>query len=159
MKKTRTKLLLITAAILIAAVISIVMAGQRSDRLILTDADTGKVYARYPLAEGACFSVAFQHSVNKTPVEEIYENRGGRIVLTGCIYYSFGAGVAEELDPSWTLSYGENGEMILSDINLPMNDLTYVVGTVYDHMLTIGGEQVNLRALGGRNSRVHFEIS
>ena len=80
-------------------------------------------------------------------------------MLTGCIYYSFGAGVAEELDPSWTLSYGENGEMILSDINLPMNDLTYVVGTVYDHMLTIGGEQVNLRALCGRNSRVHFEIS
>ena len=40
-----------------------------------------------------------------------------------------------------------------------MTDLTYVVGTVYDHMLTIGGEQVNLRALCGRNSRVHFEIT
>ena len=153
------KLLLITAAIVIAAVMSIVAAMQRPDRLVLTDADTGSVYARYSLKEGERFSVSFKHSVNRTPVEEIYENRGGQIVLTGCIYYSFGAGVAEELNPSWTLSYGDSGEMILSDIALPMTDLTYVVGTVYDHMLTIGGEQVNLRALCGRNSRVHFEIT
>lgn len=126
---------------------------------MLTDAETGVVYAAYPITEGDHFSVAFRHSVNKTTVEEIYENRGNQIWLVGCIYYSFGAGVAEELDPSWTLSYGEHGEMILSDIHMHLPELTYVVGTVYDHMLTIDDTEINLRELCGRNSSVRFEIS
>ena len=39
-----------------------------------------------------------------------------------------------------------------------MDDLTYVVGTVYDHILTVGGERVVLNELAGRNRKVHFSI-
>ena len=131
----------------------------RTEGLVLSDQISGRVYARLPLEEGEEFSVTFRHSVNKSDVTEIYERRGREIWLTGCVYYGFGAGVAEELDPSWTLETGEAGEMILGNIEMRMDDLTYIVGTVYDHILEIGGERIVLNELCGKNAKVHFSIA
>ena len=151
--------MLAAAAILvIAAVALFVLPRLRAPGLVLTDRDTGRVCARYPLEDGESFSVTFRHSVNKSDVTEIYQRRGSEIWQTGCIYYGFGAGVAEELDPSWTLEMGADGEMILGNIEQRMGDLTYVVGTVYDHILRIGEKSVVLNELCGKNCKVHFSI-
>ena len=151
--------MLAAAAILvIAAVVMFVVPLFRTPGLLLTDQKTGREFARFPLAEGERFSVTFRHSVNKSDVTEIYERRGREIWLTGCVYYGFGAGVAEELDPSWTLEIGDKGEMILGHIEMRMDDLTYIVGTVYDHILEIGGERIVLNELCGKNAKVHFSI-
>ena len=146
------------AILVIAAVALFAPLLLRHPGLLLSDQETGRVYARLPLDEGERFSVTFRHSVNKSDVTEIYERRGREIWLTGCVYYGFGAGVAEVLDPGWTLETGDNGEMILSNIEMKMSDLTYIVGTVYDHILDIGGEKIVLNELCGRNAKVHFSI-
>ena len=157
--KTKRKNILLTAAILaVAAVSAFLFFSLREPALTLTEQGSGRVLARIPLGDGEEFSVTFRHSVNKSDVTEIYQRRGSEIWQTGCIYYGFGAGVAEELDPSWTLETGENGEMILGNIEHRMDDLTYVVGTVYDHILTVGGERIVLNELAGRNRKVHFSI-
>ena len=151
--------MLAAAAILvIAAVALFVLPRLRAPGLVLTDRDTGRVCARYPLEDGESFSVTFRHSVNKSDVTEIYQRRGKEIWQTGCVYYGFGAGVAEELDPSWTLETGANGEMILGNIEQRMDHLSYIVGTVYDHILRIGNERVVLNELCGKNCKVHFSI-
>ena len=150
-----------TAAAAILVVAALALLGLfllREPKLILSDQDSGRVFARLPLADGDSFSVTFRHSVNKSDVTEIYQRRGKEIWLTGCVYYGFGAGVAEELDPSWTLETGENGEMILGNIEMKMNDLSYIVGTVYDHILEIGGEKIILNQLCGKNAKVHFSV-
>ena len=147
------------AAILVvaaAAVLAVFLL--REPKLILSDDETGKVYARLPLRNGDSFSVTFRHSVNKSDVTEIYQRRGREIWLTGCVYYGFGAGVAEVLEPGWTLENGDNGEMIIGNIEMKMNDLTYIVGTVYDHILEINGERIVLNELCGKNAKVHFSI-
>lgn len=147
------------AAILVvaaAAVLAVFLL--REPKLILSDDETGKVYARLPLRNGDSFSVTFRHSVNKSDVTEIYQRRGREIWLTGCVYYGFGAGVAEVLEPGWTLESGDNGEMIIGNIEMKMNDLTYIVGTVYDHILEINGERIVLNELCGKNAKVHFSI-
>ena len=102
--------------------------------------------------------MSFRHSVNNSDVTEIYQRRGREIWLTGCVYYDFGAGVAEVLDPAWKLETGENGEMILSNIEMRMDDLTYIVGTVYDHILEINGDRIVLNERFGRNTKIHFSI-
>ena len=151
--------MLAAAAILvIAAVALFVLPRFGTPGLLLTDERTGRVFARLPLEDGESFSVTFRHSVNKSDVTEIYQRRGKEIWQTGCVYYGFGAGVAEELDPSWTLEMGANGEMILGNIEQRMGDLTYVVGTVYDHILRIGDERIVLNELCGKNCKVHFSI-
>ena len=147
------------AAILVVAALALLgLFLLREPKLVLSDQDSGRVFARLPLADGDSFSVTFRHSVNKSDVTEIYQRRGKEIWLTGCVYYGFGAGVAEELDPSWTLETGENGEMILGNIEMKMNDLSYIVGTVYDHILEIGGEKIILNQLCGKNAKVHFSV-
>ena len=158
MKSTHKIMLAAAAILVIAAVVMFVAPLFRTEGLVLSDQISGRVYARLPLADGESFSVTFRHSVNKSDVTEIYQRRGGEIWLTGCVYYSFGAGVAEELDPSWELSYGDNGEMIISHIEMRMDDLNYVVGTVYDHILTLGERRIVLNELCGKNAKVHFSI-
>ncbi len=147
------------AAVTVLIIIAIFCTRGRAQQLTLTDTESGEIYLSVPAEDGTAFAVTFTHSVNKTDVTETYEVRSGEIWLTGCIYYSFGAGVAEELDPSWTLTYGDGGEMIISDIDQRLQDLTYVVGTVSDHTLSVNGEEYSLRTLCGRNSSVRFEIS
>ena len=149
--------MMIAAAILVVAA-AIAFFLLRAPGLCLSDAETGRVFARLPLQDGDSFSVTFRHSVNKSDVCEIYQRRGREIWLTGCVYYGFGAGVAEVLDPGWTLETGDNGEMILGNIEMKMNDLTYIVGTVYDHILEIKGERIVLNELCGKNAKVHFSI-
>lgn len=147
------------AAILVvaaAAVLAVFLL--REPKLVLSNDETGKVYSRLPLKDGDSFSVTFRHSVNKSDVTEIYQRRGREIWLTGCVYYGFGAGVAEVLEPGWTLDKGENGEMIIGNIEMQMRDLTYIVGTVYDHILDINGEKIILNELCGKNAKVHFSV-
>lgn len=147
------------AAILVvaaAAVLAVFLL--REPKLVLSNDESGKVYARLPLKDGDSFSVTFRHSVNKSDVTEIYQRRGREIWLTGCVYYGFGAGVAEVLEPDWTLENGDNGEMIIGNIEMKMNDLTYIVGTVYDHILEVNGERIVLNDLCGKNAKVHFSI-
>ena len=147
------------AAILVVAAAAILAVFLlREPKLVLSNDESGKVYARLPLKDGDSFSVTFRHSVNKSDVTEIYQRRGREIWLTGCVYYGFGAGVAEVLEPGWTLDYGENGEMIIGNIEMKMNDLTYIVGTVYDHILEVNGERIVLNDLCGKNAKVHFSI-
>lgn len=124
--------------------------------LVLSDSQTGQVFARYPMEEGETFSVEFIHSVNKSPVKDVYEIRDGEIWNTQCIYYGFGAGVEEELLEGETLSYGDNGEMIISGIDHQMDQMIIVVGTISDHTLTVGDESVSLRDLCGRSTQVLF---
>ena len=158
MKSKRIKRIVTAAVLVAAAVTAVVWHFVKKPELLLVNPDTGKTYIRFTVEEGDEFAVTFRHSVNKSDVTEIYEIRDGAVWLTGCVYYHFGAGVAEELDPSWELTMGDNGEMILSNINMELPNLIYRVGTVYDHILTIGDERIILNELCGRNARVRFTV-
>ena len=124
--------------------------------LVLSDADSGQVYATYPVENGDTYAVEFIHSVNKSPVRDVFEIRDKEIWNIQCIYYGFGAGVEETLNEGETLSYGENGEMIISNIEKKMDNLIIVVGTISDHTLYLGEETISLRDLCGRSSKVLF---
>lgn len=124
--------------------------------LILRNGDTGKILAAYPVNEGDEFSVTFVHSVNQTPVTDVYQIRDGAIYVTRTRYYSFGAGVQTQVEPGQTLEYGADGSLIVSGFERRMDSLSYIVGTVSDHILQIGGESVSLRELCGRNATVRF---
>ncbi|NCB50742.1 MAG: DUF1850 domain-containing protein [Clostridia bacterium] len=148
----------LTAAAVMVMIFLVAACGQKGQSIVLRDADNGEVYLEMPVEEGDVFSVTFTHSVNRTDETEVYEVRQGKIYLTGCIYYDFGAGVATEMEEGWELSYGDDGEMIISGIDREIPELIYVVGTVSDHTLTIGGEKYSLRDICGRNAEVTFEI-
>lgn len=124
--------------------------------LTLRYRDSGQLIASYPLSEGDRFSVTFVHSVNQTPVTDIYEIEDGRIFVEECLYYSFGAGVQTALDPGETLTETEDGGMLIGNIHENRDNVGYIVGTVSDHVLRIGDKEISLRELCGQNAAVRL---
>lgn len=124
--------------------------------IILRNGDSGKIIASYPVRDQDEFSITFVHSVNNSPVTDVYRIMNNRIYVVRTIYYSFGAGVQTELGEGQTLEYGEDGSMIVSGFNQPRDNLSYIVGTVSDHILEINGNTISLRELCGKNATVRF---
>lgn len=78
-------------------------------------------------------------------------------MLRKTIYYGFGAGVPSDLDPKMELTYEEGtGAMVVSKIDMELPSFYLFVGTVSDHTLSIGGEEISLRDVCGRNTKVHI---
>ena len=144
----------VAAIILIIAATFLICAPHRY--LVLRERDTGVQLARFPMKEGEQFSVEFKHSINLSPVIDVFRIEDGDIYIEETIYYHFGAGVQTQLNEGETLSYGEDGSMIVGNIHQNRNGVVYIVGTVYDHMLTVTGETINLRQLCGKNTAVRF---
>ncbi|MBQ4626284.1 MAG: DUF1850 domain-containing protein [Clostridia bacterium] len=105
------------------------------------------------------FSVEFIHSVNQTPVKDTYIIENGQIKAYSTTYRSFGAGVQTALGEGQTMTFDDDGNMIITGYDIAYDPLRYIVGTVSDHILEIGGEEISLRNMCGRNARVVFEIA
>lgn len=152
------RLFLGVAVILIIAASALICNFLSHQCLVLRDGETGRTLAVYPINEGDEFSITFVHSVNNSPVTDVYQIRGKDIYVVRTIYYSFGAGVQTEIEEGQTLEYGEDGSMIVSGFDRLMDKLSYIVGTVSDHNLRINGETISLRELCGRNKTVSFSL-
>lgn len=153
----RRKWLITGAAILFAIAAPIFMFLVFSTPcLVLENGNSGKTIAAYPVKQGDEFCVTFIHSVNKSPVTDVYQVRNGKIYVVRTIYYAFGAGVQTEIEEGQTLSYGPDGSMIVSGFDKELQHLSYIVGTVSDHTLQIGGDTISLRELCGKNTTVRF---
>lgn len=144
-------MIFITAA---AFVISQLSAGY----LVLYDSDTGKRYITEKAEDGLMFSVEFVHSVNQTPVKDTYIIENGKIRAYSTTYRSFGAGVQTALEDGQKMTYDSQGNMVITGFDITYDPLRYIVGTVSDHILEFGGEEISLRDMCGRNARVVFEI-
>ena len=154
---SQKRLVKAVAAIILIIAATLFIAAPRPYCLTVRDHETGKIYARYPMEEGERFSIAFKHSINLSPVIDVYYIEDGEIYIEETIYYHFGAGVQTQLNEGETLSYGEDGSMIVGNIHQLRSGVVYIVGTLYDHMLTLNDEQqVNLAQLCGKNTKVSF---
>ncbi len=128
-----------------------------AEYLVLYNADTGERYITEKAEEGMMFSVEFIHSVNKTPVKDTYIIENGEIRAYSTTYRSFGAGVQTALEGNQKMTYDEQGNMIITGFDITYDPLRYCVGTVSDHILTLGGKEISLRNMCGRSERVVFE--
>lgn len=127
-------------------------------RLVLYNIETGEVYRRWNARDGLEFSVEFIHSVNQSPVCDVFVLANGEIRAKETIYSAFGAGVQSELEPGQTLTYDADGNMVVSGFDFTYDPLCYIVGTVSDHVLVIEGESISLRELCGRNAHIAFAL-
>ena len=156
-KKRFWQFAIIAVVVLTAAVVVILAISNNTTKLVITDRDSRKVYAKYELYDGEEFSVSFIHSVNITEVTDVYYADGGYIVCDKCVYSSFGAGMPTEWEENWNVSY-EGDKITISGLDIRQKEVTYIVGTVYDHVLHIGGKDVVLNELCGKNAEITLKI-
>jgi len=145
--------------VVILIAVALLVFKPRVMRLELRDSSDGRLFAAYEVEEGERFSITFIHSVNNTPLTDVYEIRDGEIYVMETIYYGFGAGVQTEIEEGQTLTYTDDGAMVVSGFNWNRTGMIYVVGKVSDHTLAIGGQEISLRDLCGRGADVRFTIS
>lgn len=148
----------VAAAFLIVAALAMFLK-PNDPTLTLRDAESGKVYARYPLKETDTFSITFVHSVNQSPVTD-YFRRGenNQLVCYATKFHAFGAGIPESWPEGAKVETSGDG-IYVSNLHIIVPDVTYIVGTVSDHTLVIGDKTVSLRALCGQNAEVIFSLS
>ena len=133
----------------------------RSERssviLEIKDSQTGRVYGKWPLEEGREFAVEFIHSVNQSPVRETFGIEGRKIRPLSVRFFSFGAGMQSDLEEGLTLSR-DGDAMVITGFNASYGELNYIVGTVSDHLLFLGGGVYSLRELCGRNAHISIYL-
>ena len=129
-------------------------------KLILYNNKLGSKIASFPIGVNDYFYVKFTHSVNMSPVIDYYKfNKDNEIYVYKTVYYNFGAGVETELEGNETMTYGDDGSMIIDNIDKKIDTLEYYLSSIYDHKLSINGqEEISLWDICGKNILIKIII-
>ncbi len=127
-------------------------------QLLVYDTEKNEIYRTFEVSEGSEFSVEFIHSVNQSPVIDVFVIKDGNIVADRTVYSAFGAGVQTFVEDGQTLEYDEHGNMVVSGFDIVFPEVKYIVGTVSDHVLRIEGESISLTELCGKNAHIAFKL-
>ena len=155
-----TKKITFTAVMLMVTAVMLCFSSCMDNglKLVLCYQDTDEVIKTFDVTEGSEFSVEFIHSVNKSPVKDVFVIRDGKIYADRTIYSAFGAGVQTEVEAGQTLEYDEDLNMVVAGFDMEFPKVKCIVGTVSDHILEIGGESISLTELCGKNAHIYFEL-
>lgn len=144
------------AFILVAALIFVIP--QNKPVLLLTNAKTGKVIEKFEFGYNDTFSISFIHSVNQSEVVDYFKRgKDNKLICFKNKFYSFGAGMPESWSDGVTVTTTNDG-IIVDNLDIELDNVTYIVGTVSDHILEINGKSISLRDLCGQNSEVLFKL-
>lgn len=105
-----------------------------------------KVY-QAPVKEGDEFIIEFVHSVERTPVREIFRiEQDRKIYLVETQYESFGAGLPTMPDEGEELVL-EGEKIRITGMRRKLEPFLIAVSPVPGHVLTVGGEEIVLTSL------------
>lgn len=102
--------------------------------LVVEDAESGAEFFHVDADEVDSISLAWIHSIEKTPWEEHYRVEDEHLVLTDVYLKSFGAGAPTDLEG---LTRNEDGMVHTSGINREVPRLQWVHSHATSHTLTI----------------------
>lgn len=161
--KNQTKKWITAAAVIVAAVsliigVTVYKHQQSVPTLVMKNRQSGEIYLQEPLGKEETFSVSYTHSVNKSEVEEYYRWQEGSLTLYKARYNNFGAGVATELNDGEELYYDDEGFMVIDHMHIPVERMSYRIGTIADHVLHIGEKSWHLKMLAPELTSVVFEV-
>lgn len=159
MRSSVRKLIWVAAAafLLVAAVALSLHLSTPS--LVLTDRESGKTFARFSFDDDDTFSISFIHSVNQSAVTDYYRRgEDNSFILYATHFHAYGAGIPESW-PEGAIVETSPAGIHVRNLHISLPDVTYIVGTVSDHTLTIGEKNISLRDLCGQNAEVLFILS
>ncbi len=106
--------------------------------LVVEDADTGNRLLTVPVEEGSTVTLSYTHSVEKTPVEDVYTVNGTRLDNTLMRFESYGWGLPARANVTL-----RNGWFVF-DPDRSYDELYVKPGRVAGHTLTVDSETYDL---------------
>ena len=145
-KRVVIPLFFLTLTAVICYLLSVIFPKPRV--LEIRDTVSGKVYGTWPIEEHGEFAIEFIHSVNQSPVRETFRVENGKLRPQNVRFYSFGAGMESGSREGLKLSR-DGDAIIISGFTVSYREINFITGTVYDHVLFINNEIINLREVAG----------
>ncbi len=143
---------------LILSILAAILLIPVSKQFIVTDEQTGKVLYSIPVRPGDVFSVKYVHSVNKSPVEDVFEIAGDNgIMLKKTVFRSFGAGIPYELEDGQILDVMED-RIEIGNIDRMIDRFLLKIGTVAEHTLCINGHKIRMDSLAEPRRTVRLQV-
>jgi hypothetical protein len=145
----------LSAALILGLLTTPVWAGQLVIGLVGSD----EPLARLTVPEGSRWSVLWNHSVQGFEVEDIYENRGGTVVLVRSHLPDFAAGLDHIPGRGRQVSDGMGGYWI-EDLDEPVPGNAYVLRPgrpAVNHRLRTATDEISLTALA-EHARVRIAL-
>lgn len=149
LRRTVRVLLVVTAVgLAITAVAAAIPAG---DALVVEDADSGERLLAAPVSDGTHVVLSYNHSVEKTPVHDVYVVRNDSLVMTRMEFQSYGWGLparANVTRTNGTFSFDPAGSY---------EELYVKPGRTADHRLRVGDRRYDLVEVSdGDGVRLHL---
>lgn len=142
------------AVVAAALLVSVGIASATPTGLVLTVelVETGEPLATVPVDEGTPVTLAYTHSVERSPVEEVYTVTGTRLDQTRMRFRSYG----------WGLPAREEVELVdgwfVFDPDRAYDEVVVSTGAIAGHELRVGGTTYDLVGLAeGRSVRLSIE--
>ncbi|MFO7833128.1 MAG: DUF1850 domain-containing protein [Halohasta sp.] len=124
------------------AVLAVVAGGATaSQSLVVTDSTDTELLST-TVEEESEIVVEYTHSVEKTPVRDVYVVEDGALVNTRMEFSSFGAGL-----PAQAAVTVENGRYVYEPPRHRYDPLRVTTGSVADHDLIVDGERYDIAAI------------
>jgi len=127
--------------------------------LEVVSSNSEKTILAIPVSSGDTFAIRFTHSVQRTPVDEVFSIRGAKMVLEETIYSSYGAGLPSEIYGSQQF-FLENGNFIIKGFDREFKEIPIFVGEVVaNHTLVFADKVFPLVSFGlaGKPIRIHLQ--
>lgn len=114
-----------------------------SERTLVVEADDGTEVLTTSVEENSTVVLEYTHSVEKTPVRDVYEVRGEQLLMTRMEFNSFGAGLPSGADVERT----GNGSYVYQPTARHRDELVVSTGRVAGHELVVDGRRYDLVGL------------
>ncbi|MFP8957886.1 DUF1850 domain-containing protein [Natrialbaceae archaeon A-CW3] len=146
----------LVVALLVLVVASVVLAsGTQSEparTLVVSDAETGDRLLEVDVDDGTEVSISYTHSVEKTPVEDVYVVDDDRLRMTKMVFQSHGAGLPSDE----TVERTDDGFVV--ERNTPFETLRVTPGEIAGHELVVGDERYDLVERSNGSVAVSVEV-
>lgn len=111
-----------------------------TERVLVVASDDGKVLLTEPVSDGTTVRLEYTHSVEKTPVADVYVVDGTALRMTHMKFDSYGAGLPADAP----VERAPDGQGYVYELNRTYDRLDVSPGERADHRLVIDGERYDL---------------
>lgn len=129
---------------LIIVIIGLIVVGLskiEKKSLVIKEAETGKIIWQRPVTKEVKFAIEYLHSVEKTPVWEYFQVKGGKLYLTGTRYESYGAGLPFLKKHNYIVS---DDKFEIKEINEQLEKIELRVSDYAKHKFIVNGQEYKL---------------
>jgi hypothetical protein len=134
----------------LAGVTAVAVSSTADRTLLVTESASDERVFELPVEQGEEITIAYTHSVQQTPVEDVYAVDGPTLRADRSVFHSFGAGL-----PTENVERTEEGYVI--EGTETYDELHVSPGEIAGHELVVSGERYDLA--GAANGSVTLSLA